>query len=181
MLNQVQVAIHERNRPDTEGLRNVVAEASASRLQQAQQALRAAEWEERRAQQQLTVLERHEQQLRSDLRKGTGATKPSGALHSLHLPRAPLDDLPHQKALQVAVVRQARHRLQAAQRTHAELERRALDLQYMIRREARAVAQWQQQIVDTEHQLRRWRQMLADAQARLEQAQRGHTELKGSS
>ena len=172
MLKQVQVAIHERNRPDTEGLRNVVAEASASRLQQAQQALRAAEWEERRAQQQLAVLERHEQQRRSDLRKGTGATKPSGA---------PLDDLPHQKALQVAVVRQARHRLQAAQRTHAELERRALDLQYMLRREARAVAQWQQQIVDTEHQLRRWRQMLADAQARLEQAQREHTGLKGSS
>ena len=172
MLKQVQVAIHERNRSDTEGLRNVVAEASASRLQQAQQALRAAEWEERRAQQQLAVLERHEQQRRSDLRKETGATKPSGA---------PLDDLPHQKALQVAVVRQARHRLQAAQRTHAELERRALDLQYMLRREARAVAQWQQQIVDTEHQLRRWRQMLADAQARLEQAQREHTGLKGSS
>ena len=162
------------------------AETSASRLQQAQQALAAAEWEESKERRQLSVLEAHEQQLSSELQRARTIQKAPRTPDTIEATQKQLDALSRkreefarQRAIQGEVVREARERLRVAHRAYEELQRRTLELQNTIRREERTVAQWQRQVKDTEHQLARWERMLTEAQARLEQARWEHAELAG--
>lgn len=165
---------------------NTKTETSASRLQQAQRALAAAEWEERKERQQFNALETQEQQLCFELKLARTTENPPAALPAVQAAQRQVDSLSRkreqfarQKAYQGELVRTARQRLDAARRTYDDLQRRALQLQNIIRREERTVAQWQQQIKDTEQQLARWERMLAEGQARLEQGRWEYAELAG--
>jgi predicted nucleic acid-binding Zn-ribbon protein len=58
--------------------------------------------------------------------------------------------------------------IEAARRSHVELERRSLGLKTAIRREEQTVAKWRRQIQETEELLARWRLILAESETRLE-------------
>lgn len=144
----------------------IQAEPAASPFEQARQAVSAIEREETEARHKLALLEWQEEQLCAAVRRGVEKA-------------ARRDELARQKAEQWQVVREVRERLHAARRNHEELQRHAVELQYAIRREERAVTQWQRQVKNTEEQLARWQRLLAEAQARLEQAQRELGRLTG--
>jgi chromosome segregation ATPase len=142
------------------------AQPAASPFEQARQALTALEREETEARHGLALLEWQEEQLSSAARRGVEKA-------------AKREELAQQKAEQWRVVREVRERLQGARRDYEQLQRHAVELQYAIRREERAVAQWQRQVKNTEEQLARWQRLLAEAQSRLEQAQRELGRLTG--
>ena len=58
--------------------------------------------------------------------------------------------------------------IEAARRSHVELERRSLGLKTAIRREEQTVAKWRRQIQETEELLARWRLILTESETRLE-------------
>jgi septal ring factor EnvC (AmiA/AmiB activator) len=66
-------------------------------------------------------------------------------------------------------VRQA---IDVVRKTYEDIQSRALDLQKTIRREEHTVEEWRRKIRETEEQLARWQPVLAEAEARLEQARR---------
>ena len=142
------------------------AELAASPFEQARQALSALEREETEARHGLALLEWQEEQLATAARRGVEQA-------------AKREELAQQKAEQWRVVREVRERLQAARRSYEVLRRHAVELQYAIRREERAVTPWQRQVKNTEEQLARWQRLLTEAQSRLEQAQRELGQLTG--
>lgn len=142
------------------------AQPAASLFEQARRALTALEREETEARHGLALLEWQEEQLSAAARRGVEKA-------------AKREELAQQKAEQGRVVREVRERLQGARRDYEQLQRHAVELQYAIRREERAVTQWQRQVKNTEEQLARWQRLLAEAQSRLEQAQRELGRLTG--
>jgi translation initiation factor 2B subunit (eIF-2B alpha/beta/delta family) len=142
------------------------AEPAASPFEQARQALSALEREETDARYGLGLLEWQEEQLSAAARRGVEKA-------------ARREELARLKAEQWRVVREVRERLHAARRSYEQLQRHTVELQFAIRREERAVAQWQRQVKNTEEQLARWQRLLAEAQSRLEQAQRELGRLTG--
>jgi septal ring factor EnvC (AmiA/AmiB activator) len=71
-------------------------------------------------------------------------------------------------------VRQA---IEVVRKTYEQLQARAIELQKVIRREERAVAEWRRKVRETEEQLLRWRPALAEAETRLDQARRQFADL----
>lgn len=153
-------------------------------LQEARRALLAGEREEAAERRKLIVLEMEEEQLCLEIRRGMekAALAPGvmeAAKKRLHDLSRKREEFARQKADQWKVVRGVRERLHAARRTYEELQRHALGLQQIIRREERTVVQWQRRVKETEEQLARWQRILGEAQARLGQAQWELAELAG--
>jgi septal ring factor EnvC (AmiA/AmiB activator) len=71
-------------------------------------------------------------------------------------------------------VRQA---IEVVRKTYEQLQARAIELQKVIRREERAVAEWRRKVRETEEQLLRWRPVLAEAETRLDEARRQFSDL----
>lgn len=148
-----------------------------SPLEQARRALSALEREETDARQQLTFFEARDEQLAGEVTRDMERGAMAPRLDDLLRRR---EELARQRAGQWQALREVRDRLHAARRRYAEVQRHAVELHHAVRREGRAVAQWQRQIKDAEEQLARWQRLLTEAQARLERAQRELGELTGT-